>query len=151
MTKVLFSFILMMTVGILCAQEVTLEVNLIDGSSVEISGTATLNIQTPEQWAGMETVYSNIINGTAFSSEGGDLYVEMSLGLGPQLDDGIILNINGNEALLIDLIGIPVPFMPISTGSTPIEVLFQTFVDMDFNGVPPGQYLTTFMFSIVDY
>ncbi len=150
MKKVLFSFIMMMIVGLLCAQEVTLEVNLIDGSSVEISGTATLNIQTPNQWSGLEQVGSDPIQGTAFCSTDAQLFVEAS-SLNEFLDENINIIIDG----IVDLpimniaVGLPVWLFTFSAGSNPLDVVFYTN-GASFEGIDAGTYTATFMFSLVE-
>ncbi len=151
MKKVLFSFILMMTVGLLCAQEVTLEVNLQEGSYVDISGVASLNVQTPDQWNGTELVSSNLIAGTAFCSSNSELMVECT----EMFEDlflmmGLEFSVEG---------GLTFPFIEIILGSTgimtceqgvsPFNVYFSTN-GMSLEGIDPGTHVATFMFSLME-
>ena len=135
---------------------VDLTVNLNPIASIELAGSATLDINTIEEWTGASTVQSNAIFGTT-TTTGSSSYLDvMSLGFGYfELDQAITMDLftgfTSYSISTMDLnFGLFGMGLPIENNVQPIEVSFRTN-GASLLGVPAGSYFNLYDFHVYSY
>lgn len=155
MKKLLIALGVILSTGALNAQSdfasVDLTVNLNPVASIELSGSAFLDINTIGQWQGIEYVESNHLFGTA-TVTGATNHIEVTTASfgNTQLDHGIAVVCNGQALSTYMVISngyLPVGLQP---GVNPIDIFFYSGYE-NLIGVPAGTYYNNYDLTVFSY
>ena len=129
---------------------VDLTVNLNPVASIELVGSASIDVNTIDDWTGANLVYSNTILGTTTTTgSSSNLDIMGGFFAEPTLDMAIDLVVNGvNHAH--GILNGHFTSVPVAIGVQPLDVTFHTN-GTNLLGVPASSYFTVYDFYVYSY